>query len=85
MSDPSDKLSHLMDLLNRLQAKEEPPNIPKKVYLDISQECIKRNIAINDLDSYRLRYILKKLNYRKYYEHCPYMLQVLKSNPALVI
>ena len=78
MSDSSDKLLHLMDLINQLQAKEEP-HIPKKVYVDISQECIRKNIRMNDLDNYSLRRILKKLNYEIHYENCPYILQVLKS------
>jgi len=68
------RINHLTEILSQLQAKETT-DIPQKVYESISKEIIKRNISVYDLDIFKLRRILKKLNFRKYYEHVPHILQ----------
>ena len=65
------RINHLTEILSQLQAKEST-DISPKVFEYILRELKKRKIDKNDLDIFRLRRILKKLNYRKYYEHVSY-------------
>lgn len=72
------RINHLTEILSQLQAKEST-DIPPKVFECILRELKKRKIDKNDLDIFRLRRILKKLNYRKYYEHVPHILQIING------
>lgn len=72
------RINHLAELLSQIQAKGLI-NIPAKVYDNIYREIKKRKINKDDLDIFRLRKILKKLSYRKYYENAPHMLQIINS------
>ena len=72
------RINHLTEILSQLQAKEST-DIPQKVFESIHRELKKRKIDKNDLDIFRLRRILKKLNYRKYYEHVPHILQYING------
>ena len=72
------RINHLTEILSQLQAKEST-DIPPKVFTCILHELKKRKIDKNDLDIFRLRRILKKLNYRKYYEHVPHILQIING------
>ncbi|XWV26371.1 hypothetical protein QJ857_gp0702 [Tupanvirus soda lake] len=72
------RINHLTEILSQLQAKEST-DIPPKVFEAIHRELKKRKIDKNDLDIFRLRRILKTLNYRKYYEHVPHILQIING------
>lgn len=72
------RINHLTEILSQLQAKEST-DIPPKVFECILRELKKRKIDKYDLDIFRLRRILKKLNYRKYYEHVPHILQIING------
>ena len=72
------RINHLTEILSQLQAKEST-DIPTKVFENILRELKKRKINKDDLDIFRLRRILKKLNYRKYYEHVPHILQIING------
>lgn len=72
------RINHLTEILSQLQAKEST-DIPPKVFESIRRELKKRKINKDDLDIFRLRRILKKLNYRKYYEHVPHILQIING------
>jgi hypothetical protein len=72
------RINHLTEILSQLQAKEST-DIPPKVFEAILRELKKRKIDKNDLDIFSLRRILKKLNYRKYYEHVPHILQIING------
>src|ERR1700733_5424803 len=72
------RINHLTEILSQLQAKEST-DIPAKVFETIQREIKKRNIDKNELDIFKLRKILKKLDYRKYYEHVPHILQIINS------
>lgn len=72
------RINHLTEILSQLQAKEST-DIQPKVFEDIHRELKKRKIDKNELDIFRLRRILKKLNYRKYYEHVPHILQIING------
>lgn len=72
------RINHLTEILSQLQAKEST-DIPQRVFESILRELKKRKIDKYDLDIFRLRRILKKLNYRKYYEHVPHILQIING------
>jgi len=72
------RINHLTEILSQLQAKEST-DIPPRVFESILRELKKRKIDKNELDIFRLRRILKKLNYRKYYEHVPHILQIING------
>lgn len=72
------RINHLTEILSQLQAKEST-DIPQKVFDAIKRELKKRKINKDDLDIFKLRRVLKKLNYRKYYEHVPYILQIING------
>lgn len=72
------RINHLTEILSQLQAKEST-DIPPKVFESILKEIKKRKINKNDLDIFKLRRILKKLDYRRYYEHVPHILQIING------
>jgi len=72
------RINHLTEILSQLQAKESTDILPK-VFESIIREIKKRKINKNDLDIFKLRRILKKLDYRKYYEHVPHILQIING------
>lgn len=72
------RINHLTEILSQLQAKEST-DIPQQVFIAIRREIRKRKINKNDLDIFKLRRVLKKLEYRKYYEHVPHILQIING------
>lgn len=72
------RINHLTEILSQLQAKEST-DIPVRVFEDIHRELKIRKINKNELDIFKLRKILKKLEYRKYYEHVPHILQIING------
>lgn len=72
------RINHLTEILSQLQAKEST-DIPQKIFESILRELKKRKIDKNNLDIFRLRRILKKLNFIKYYEHVPHILQIING------
>lgn len=72
------RINHLTEILSQMQAKETT-DIAPKVFESILRELKKRKISKNDLDIFKLRKILKKLNLRNYYEHVPHILQIING------
>lgn len=72
------RINHLTEILTQLQAKEST-DIHQSVFENIQRELKKRKIEKSDLDIFKLRRILKTLNYRKYYEHVPHILQIISG------
>ena len=63
--------NHFIECLNQLQAKENT-KIPDKIINDLTNEFKKYNITDPNLLTPKLvKQYLKKLNYSKYYEHIP--------------
>ncbi len=58
--------------LNQIQGKETT-EIPKELYDTIKDEAKKLRMELSDLTQEKVRHILKKLRYNKYYEHCPHI------------
>jgi len=72
------RINHLTEILSQLQAKEST-EIPQRIYESILREIKKRKVDKNELDVFSLRKILKKLDFIKYYEHVPHILQFING------
>ena len=76
------RINHFNEWLAQFQAKEST-EIPEEVYEKIVNELKKEKIfAVNKLQPDKLRDILKKLKYNKYYEHVPHIINHLNGVPA---
>jgi hypothetical protein len=74
--------NHFLECLNQLQAKENT-NIPKQIIESLSQEFKKYNITDPKLLTPKLvKGYLKKLNFNKYYEHIPIIINEFCGIPA---
>lgn len=79
------RINHFNEWLAQFQAKEST-EIPHEVYDAIMQELKKERI--NDyrtLSRAKMREILKKLKYNKYYEHVPHIINRLNGQHAPVM
>jgi len=79
------RINHFNEWLAQFQGKENT-EIPPEIYKNIKSE-IKKNINLNvkEINYKQVREILKKLNYNKYYEHIPYLINIIsgKDSPKL--
>jgi hypothetical protein len=76
------RINHFNEWLAQFQAKETT-EISEEVYTNIYNEVKKNiNIDITTITNKSLREILKKLEYNKYYEHIPHIINVLNGNKA---
>lgn len=67
------KENHLNEWICQFQAKEST-SVPQKIIDEIKSELKKQKInKKNDITHTKVREILKKLKYQKYYEHAPYI------------
>ena len=79
------RINHLNEWLAQFQAKEST-QIPKELYDQILLEIKKERIEnMASLTIPKVREILKKLKYNKYYEHIPHIINKLNGIPAPVI
>ena len=76
------RMNHFNEWLAQFQAKETT-EIPDKVYRGIKEEINKNmNIDIKKISYKQMREILKKLEFNKYYEHIPHLINVLNGKKA---
>ena len=76
------RMNHFNEWLAQFQAKETT-EIPDNVYKDIYHEINKNmNIDIKKITHKQVREILKKLEYNKYYEHIPHIINILNGKKA---
>jgi len=79
------RINHFNEWLAQFQAKEStqiPNELYDKILLEIKKERI-TNMA--DLTPLKVRDILKKLKYNKYYEHIPHIINKLNGIPPPVM
>jgi len=76
------RINHFNEWLAQFQAKETT-DIPEEIYKDLYSE-INKNISIDiqKLTYKQVREILKKINYNKYYEHIPHIINTLSGQKA---
>jgi hypothetical protein len=76
------RINHFNEWLAQFQAKEST-DIPEEIYENIMYEVKKEKIFdIKKLSPDKLREILKKLRYNKYYEHVPHIINHMNGEPA---
>ena len=79
------RINHFNEWLAQFQAKEST-DIPKEVFDKILIEIKKERITnMASLTLNKLRGILKKLKFNKYYEHVPHIINRLNGIPAPVM
>jgi len=81
------RINHFNEWLAQFQAKETT-EISEEIYTNIYKEVRKNiNLDIKSISNKQLRALLKKLEYNKYYEHIPHIINVLngKKAPSLTI
>jgi protein-arginine kinase activator protein McsA len=72
------QINHLSEILNKIQGRSVP-EIPKKVFDTIKKQINNKKIKLKHLSYSDLRDILKELGYQKYYDHIPYIHNVITS------
>lgn len=79
------RINHFNEWLAQFQAKEST-DIPKQVYEDIMTELKKERFSdLNKLKPPKIRAILKKLKYNKYYEHIPHIINRINGKQPPII
>ena len=79
------RINHFNEWLAQFQAKETT-EIPEEIYKNIYKEVKKNiNLDIQNITPKQVREILKKLDYNKYYEHIPHVINVLNGKKAPVL
>ncbi len=76
------RMNHFNEWLAQFQAKETT-EINEEVYKNIYNEIKKNvNIDIKNITHKQVREILKKIEYNKYYEHIPHIINILNGRQA---
>ena len=79
------RINHFNEWLAQFQAKETT-QIPQEVYDKILLELKKERITnMVDITRNKIKQILKKLKFNKYYEHIPHIINKLNGIPAPVM
>lgn len=79
------RINHFNEWLAQFQAKEStdiPEEVYNKIFLELKKERISNMVLINPV---KMKEILKKLKYNKYYEHIPHIINHLNSIPAPIM
>jgi Poxvirus Late Transcription Factor VLTF3 like len=78
------RLNHFKEILSQFQAKETT-RIPPEVIENIRQRIIKERITDMRLINYdKMREILRKLGYNKYFEHIQYINSIFGIKPPIM-
>ena len=79
------RINHFNEWLSQFQAKEST-EIPEFIYNKIVDEIRKMRIYnLNQLTRDKMRQILKKLKFNKYYEHIPHLINKLSGLPPPIM
>ena len=77
------RINHFREILAQFQAKEST-QIPDKVIEDLKAQIKKERITLSQLTNSKTKEILKKLGYNKYYEHIPFIKDLIGIKPPLM-
>lgn len=78
------KKNHFKEILNQIQGKEST-TIPEEVYEKILFELKKTRIKTEDIKKQKIRDILRKIGYTKYYEHRSNIMYKIKGIPPITL
>jgi len=77
------RINHFREILAQFQAKETT-QIPDKVIEDIKYQIKKERISKEQINNSKAKEILKKLGYNKYYEHIPFIKDIIGIKPPVM-
>jgi hypothetical protein len=77
------RLNHFKEILSQFQAKETT-QIPEEIIDNIRARIKKERIQQSELDYDKMREILRKLGYNKYFEHIQYINSLLGIKPPVM-
>ena len=77
------RINHFREILAQFQAKETT-QIHEDVLEDIKQQIKKERITLKQITNKKMKEILKKLGYNKYYEHIPFIKDKLGIKPPIM-
>jgi len=77
------RINHFREILAQFQAKETT-QIPDKVIDDIKNQIKKERIELKHITNNKAKEILKKLGYNKYYEHIPFIKDMIGIKPPVM-
>ena len=77
------RINHFREILAQFQAKEST-QIPDQVIEDIKHQIKKERIELLQLTNNKAKEILKKLGYNKYYEHIPFIKDMIGIKPPVM-
>ena len=77
------RINHFREILAQFQAKETT-QIPDKVIKDVKSQIKKERIQLHQLTNVKAKDILKKLGYNKYYEHIPFIKDIIGIKPPVM-
>ena len=77
------RINHFREILAQFQAKEST-QIPDKVIEDIKYQIKKERIELKQITNSKAKEILKKLGYNKYYEHIPFIKDMIGIKPPVM-
>jgi len=77
------RINHFREILAQFQAKETT-QIHEDVIEDIKQQIKKERITLKQITNKKMKEILKKLGYNKYYEHIPFIKDKLGIKPPIM-
>ena len=82
---PYKRENHFNEWINQFQAKEVT-TVPQKIIEDLRIELKKQKITKqSDITHKKIKELLKKLSYNKYYEHIPYITTILHGSKPPVM
>ncbi len=77
------RINHFREILAQFQAKETT-QIPDHVVEEIKNQIKKERIELKQLTNLKAKEILKKLGYNKYYEHIPFIKDMIGIKPPIM-
>ena len=77
------RINHFREILAQFQAKETT-QIPETVIEDIKNQIKKERIETSTITNSKAKEILKKLGYNKYYEHIPFIKDIIGIKPPVM-
>jgi hypothetical protein len=77
------RINHFREILAQFQAKEST-QIPEQVIEDIKSQIKKERIDLKQITNNKAKEILKKLGYNKYYEHIPFIKDIIGIKPPVM-
>jgi hypothetical protein len=77
------RINHFREILAQFQAKETT-QIPEIVVDEIKNQIKKERVELKNLSNSKAKEILKKLGHNKYYEHIPFIKDIIGIKPPIM-